>query len=73
MVSKICGAGLCTSQYDMGVMLSKGEGINKDFKEAKEWYLKSAKQNYGYAIYNLGVIYERGYGESSDIKRQRVV
>lgn len=40
----------------------------KRYKEAKEWWLKAANQNYAKAQNNLGLMYERGEGVEKDFR-----
>ncbi len=40
----------------------------KQFKKACFWYMKSAKQDFPIAQYNLGVYYEKGLGEEKNEK-----
>ncbi len=40
----------------------------KRYKEAREWWLKAANQNYARAQNNLGLMYERGEGVEKDLQ-----
>ncbi|STZ01824.1 Putative beta-lactamase hcpC precursor [Moraxella equi] len=40
--------------------------LEADYKKAVEWYTKSANQGFAEAQYNLGVMYEKGYGVRQD-------
>ena len=48
------------AQNYIGIIYYLGLGKQRNFKEAKEWFTKSAKNNYADAEYNLGVMYENG-------------
>lgn len=42
--------GNAESQFKLGCMYARGEGVQKDFSEAEKWLDKSAKQGHGKAI-----------------------
>jgi TPR repeat protein len=46
----------------LGDAYAKGKGINKDWSEAANWYIKAACQGEAKAQFALGVIYEKGKG-----------
>ena len=48
------------SQFNLGVMYSRGEGTRKNGQRALEWYMRSAEQGYAPAQFNLGAIYLEG-------------
>ncbi len=48
------------SQNRLGIMYAKGIGVARNFTRARDWFDKAAKQNYGEALYNLGVLYKVG-------------
>ncbi|MDE2110174.1 MAG: sel1 repeat family protein [Alphaproteobacteria bacterium] len=48
------------SQNRLGIMYAKGIGVARNFVRARDWFDKAAKQNYGEALYNLGVLYKVG-------------
>ena len=59
--------GYAQSQTILGLMYSKGRGVERDYKEAVKWYRKAADQAYVKAQFNLGVMYSEGRGvEQSD-------
>ncbi|KAG2220030.1 hypothetical protein INT45_012206 [Circinella minor] len=43
------------SEFQVGLMLSNGTGVQCDRFEAYKWYQKAAKKNYHPALYNLGL------------------
>ena len=55
-------AGGAEAQHNLGVMYYRGEGAEKDFKEAVKWSLKAADQGHAKAQNNLGVMYANGQG-----------
>jgi len=48
------------SQFNLGVMYSRGEGTEKSGDKALKWYMKSAVQGYAPAQFNLGAVYLEG-------------
>lgn len=50
-------------------MYSNGQGVNRDYAKAVEWYTKSANQGHISAQNNLGVMYERGQGIPQDYSK----
>ena len=57
------------SQFNLGVMYSRGEGTRKNGKRALEWYMRSAEQGYAPAQFNLGAIYIEGSIVDADQKK----
>ena len=45
------------------------KGINRDCREAIEWYKRAAEQGIPNAQYNLGVIYMNGDGVRKNISK----
>ncbi|MFO1434777.1 MAG: tetratricopeptide repeat protein [Candidatus Competibacteraceae bacterium] len=56
------------AQYKLGEMYLKGQGTEKDFKEAAKWLRQAAEQGYAPAQSNLGVMYGKGRGVLQDDK-----
>mgnify|MGYP002673454255 CR=1 FL=1 len=56
------------SQYNIGVMYKKGQGVDINFKEAAKWYLKAANQGFTEAQYNIGVMLYEGKGVEQNYK-----
>ncbi len=50
----------------MGVLYSRGFGVEVDAERAVEWFRKAAEQGHANAQYNLGVMYEEGLGVVED-------
>lgn len=68
-VQKILGLaekGEASSQELLGGMYLLGEGTQKDYVKAKEWYEKAAEQEYAKAQTNLGMMYSDGLGVRKD-------
>lgn len=55
-------SGNAEAQYDVGEMLERGRGVNKDLAEAFNWYLKSAEQGNTKGAYRTGLAYLKGKG-----------
>ena len=56
------------SQYNIGVMYKKGQGVDINLKEAAKWYLKAANQGYTEAQYNIGAMLYEGKGVEQNYK-----
>ena len=48
------------SQFNLGVMYSRGQGTEENGDKALKWYIKSAEQGYAPAQFNLGAVYLGG-------------
>jgi TPR repeat protein len=58
--------GEANSQYNMGLLYARGQGVAQDYKQALGWYEKAAEQGVPAAEYNLGVMYANGQGVAAD-------
>jgi len=47
-------------------MYDKGPGVDQDYHQAMEWYLKAANQGQAMAQNNIGVMYHHGHGVDQD-------
>lgn len=47
-------------------MNSKGQGVEQNLEKAVQWYMKSAKNKFNPAQYNLGILYSQGKGVPQD-------
>lgn len=56
------GNNSCVAQFDLGVVYSKGHGVERDYSEAVRWYTMAAKQGHMSSQYNLGNMYRNGQG-----------
>lgn len=54
------------SQFNLGMMYSRGQGVLKDDKEAVKWWRKAAGNGMVFARYMLGKSYHRGNGVTQD-------
>ena len=55
------------AQCSLGKCYDKGEGVDKDFKEAVKWYKKAAEQGHAEAQNSLGNCYDTGEGVEKDL------
>ena len=61
--------GYAKAQNMMGLLYSKGCGVEHDVHKAYDWYMKAVKQNYMAAFINLGnLFYDYGNGDGTDQK-----
>lgn len=65
--------GVVESQYLLGSMYLKGNGVKKNPKLALKWFEKAAAQNNAMAQLKLGFMYEDGTGVKQDKKKARVL
>lgn len=66
-IKKQAEKGDAEAQCKLGILYANGqEGMPQSYEEAKSWYLKSAKQGYSPAQYNLSTLYfrEENYSEA---------
>jgi TPR repeat protein len=54
--------GHANSQYNLGYLYEKGQGVSKDYANAVFWYKKAALQGNVEAQFKLGVCYDNGLG-----------
>jgi len=66
LIKPLAEQGIAKTQYNLGVMYHKGEGIPQDYTEAMKWYQKAAEQGLAAAQYNLGIMYNNGEGVPQD-------
>jgi TPR repeat protein len=59
-------AGDAISQFNLGLMYDKGEGVAEDDAEAVKWFRKAAEQGHATAQFNLGLMYHNGSGVPKD-------
>jgi TPR repeat protein len=63
--------GDAVAQWSLGMRYAKGDGVRKNWGQARVWMEKAAAQGNLQAIGDLGVIYLRGYGVKQDYDRAR--
>ncbi len=60
------------AQYELGYLLLKGLGVDKNYKNAAYWFEESAKQDNADAQYFLGYMYGRGKGVLRDYEKAMI-
>lgn len=60
--------GHADAQYNLGLLYAKGQGVQKDDVQARQWYEKAAVQGHAEAQVNLGILYDYGRGVPQDFK-----
>ena len=55
----------------LGYCYEQGEGCDKNYTKAFEWYEKSAKLGYSSAMYNVGTCYEDGVVVTKDVNKAK--
>src|SRR5438105_9430600 len=63
---KRADSGNADAQVNLGLLYAKGEGVPKDFAQARQWYEKAATQGNAQAQVNLGEMYARSEGVPQD-------
>jgi hypothetical protein len=61
-------SGLAVGQAVFGTLYMRGEGVQKDEKQAFRWFQKAATQGHADAQYFLGLSYMEGWGIEKDEK-----
>ena len=56
-------------QYEEGVRYYFGEGVEKDYTKAFEWFSKAAEQGDADAQFSLGVMYSEGQGVGQNYEK----
>ncbi len=54
------------SQYLLGLMYLKGQGVEQDYEEAGKWFRKASEQSLAVAQYKLARLYTEGNGVPQD-------
>lgn len=55
------------AQFFLGVMYSRGQGVDQDYPQSLKWYLKAAEQGDMQAQSKLGVMYGNAQGVTQDL------
>jgi len=66
---KAAEQGDAESQYQLGLMYSKGKSVKKNYELAVKWYTMAAEQDFAPALNNLGFAYQNGKGVCKDEKK----
>lgn len=57
------------SQFNLGMMYARGDGVPEDFAQAADWFRKAAEQGQVEAQARLGGMYARGIGVDRDFDK----
>ena len=57
--------------HNVGYCYYSGDGCDKNYTKAFEWYEKSAKLGYSGAMDNVGICYENGKGVTKDVNKAK--
>jgi localization factor PodJL len=60
-----------SAEFEVGARFAEGKGVPQDFKQAVDWYTRSAGRGLAIAQYRLATLYERGLGVKADPGRAR--
>ncbi len=60
--TSLANAGNVRAQFNLAEMYAEGRGVEKDIKQAADWYRMAAEQDYVRAQVRLGELYEAGRG-----------
>ena len=52
-------------------MYHNGQGVDKNYTKAKEWYEKAVEQEHTMAQFNLGTMYDNGRGVYQSDKKAK--
>ena len=66
---KAAEGGDVQAQIDLGGMYYSGKGVERDYKQAVEWFRKVAEQGSAEAQNRMGNMYGRGHGVKQDYKQ----
>ena len=64
--------GNASTQFNLGLMYNKGQGVKQDDVEAVKWYRKAAEQGEAKAQFALGLMYEGGRGVKQERRKTRL-
>ncbi|MEI8248806.1 MAG: tetratricopeptide repeat protein, partial [Lentisphaerota bacterium] len=59
--------GNADAQYNLGLCLKKGDGVEKNLVEAVKWFRKAAVQGHAQGQLNLGVCLKKGDGVEKNL------
>jgi hypothetical protein len=55
------------AEFDLGVMLREGRGVEKDNEQAVQWFRRAATQGHSRAQFSLGLMLQEGQGVAKDL------
>lgn len=66
MMKKLADQDYAKAQTKIGLMYERGMGVDKNYKQAMEWYEKAVQSGHAGAYARIGFLYERGLGVTTD-------
>ncbi len=54
------------TQYELGEMFTRGPDIDRDYRQAANWFGRAARKGNPKAQYKLGLMYARGLGVTTN-------
>lgn len=69
LLHRRAAAGDLKAQAYLGALYASGRGLALDYRRARYWEEKAARQGDAKSQYNLGVLYARGLGGEQDLRR----
>lgn len=66
---KATAQGSAGAYVNIGYMYKHGQGVEKDYQAALEWFMKTAEYNDATAWYNLAIMYHYGEGRPVDLRQ----
>ncbi len=69
LLKQAADSGIAEAQYNLGVTLEYGYGVEKNIDSAFYWYLKSADQGWNDGLYKMMMAHAEGVGVSQSNKK----
>ena len=66
LIGRSANAGHADSQFSLGLLYHRGQGVRKSVKEAVRWWRDAAGQGHVGAQVNLGIVFSKGVGVLQD-------
>jgi TPR repeat protein len=60
-----------TAQYSLDCIYHWGLGVKENYQNAKDWFIKSARQGFSLAKHSLGLLYQSGHGIPQEARLRR--
>ena len=70
LLKQAADSGVAEAQYNLGVTLEYGYGIEKNIDSAFYWYLKSADQGWSDGLYKMMIAHANGIGSRTGLFRK---
>jgi len=66
LLKPLADQGNAAAQNAVGALYLEGWGVEQDYDEARQWFLKAAEQGHAKAQVNMGNLYDQGFGVPRD-------